>query len=78
VANSITASGAAGLLLNAAKDLLVGGSLPGTGNTIVTSAGYGLMAVGPCNRTRVIRNLIAGNALGNVDVSSATGITYLP
>jgi parallel beta-helix repeat protein len=78
VANSIVDSGASGLLLNAATDLLVGGTVTGVGNTIVTSADYGLLAVGACNRTRVIRNLIAGNTLGDVDLASATGITYLP
>ena len=78
VANSIVDSGSSGLLLNAATNLLVGGTATGAGNTIVTSAGYGLLAVGPCNRTRVIRNLIAGNTLGNVDLASATGITYVP
>jgi hypothetical protein len=78
VANSIIDSGANGLLLNAATDLLVGGGPAGTANTIVTSGGYGLYAAGPCSRTRVIRNLIAGNSLGDVDIASATGITYLP
>ena len=78
VANSILASGANGLLLNATTDLLVGGGPAATANTIVTSAGYGLLAVGPCSRTRVIRNLISGNSLGDVDIASATGITYLP
>jgi len=80
VANVISGSAANGLLLNAATDLLVGGAGAGTGvaNTIVTSGGYGLLAVGPCSRTRVVRNLIGQNALGNVNISSATGITYLP
>jgi trimeric autotransporter adhesin len=78
VANSIVDSGASGLLLNAATDLLVGGTATGVGNTIVTSGGYGLLAVGACSRTRVIRNQIAQNALGNVNLASATGITYVP
>ena len=78
VANSIVDSGVNGLLLNAATDLLVGGTAAGAANTIVTSVGYGLLAAGPCNRTRVIRNLIAQNALGNVNLASATGITYVP
>ena len=78
VANSIADSGVNGLLLNAATDLLVGGTATGVGNTIVTSAGYGLLAVGACNRTRVIRNLIAGNTLGDMDLASSTGITYVP
>jgi len=78
VANSIVDSGASGLLLNAATDLLVGGTATGVGNTIVTSTGYGLLAAGACSRTRVIRNRIAQNALGNVNLASATGITYVP
>ena len=78
VTNSIADSGVNGLLLNAATDLLVGGTAAGAANTIVTSVGYGLLAAGPCNRTRVIRNLIAQNALGNVNLASATGITYVP
>jgi len=77
-ANSIMDSGANGLLINAATDLLVGGTAGGAGNTIVTSADYGLLAVGACSRTRVIRNRIAQNMLGNVDLDSATGITYVP
>ena len=78
VANSIADSGVNGLLLNAATDLLVGGTAAGAANTIVTSVGYGLLAAGPCNRTRVIRNLIAGNTLGDVNLASAMGITYVP
>ncbi|MFM8986672.1 MAG: right-handed parallel beta-helix repeat-containing protein, partial [Planctomycetia bacterium] len=77
-ANSIVDSGASGLLLNAATDLLVGGTATGAGNAIVTSGNYGLYAVGPCSRTRVIRNRISQNALGNVDIASATGIVYIP
>jgi trimeric autotransporter adhesin len=77
VANSIVDSGASGLRLNAATDLLVGG-FAGAGNAVVTSGGYGLLAEGACSRTRVIRNLIAQNALGNVNLVSATGITYVP
>ena len=77
-ANSLIDSGANGILLNAATDLLVGGTAAGAGNTIVTSTGYGLLAVGSCSRTRVIRNRISGNTLGDVNLSSATGITYVP
>ena len=77
-ANTISGSGANGLLLNAATDLLVGGVVTGAGNTIVTSVGYGLYAAGNCSRTRVIRNLIAGNTQGDVNLSASTGITYVP
>ncbi len=77
-ANSVVDSGANGLLLNAATDLLVGGTATGAGNAIATSGGYGLLAVGGCSRTRVIRNRIVQNALGNVNIASATGIVYIP
>jgi parallel beta-helix repeat protein len=78
VGNSIAASGQNGLLLNAVTDLLVGGPASGDGNAIVTSVGYGLVAMGSCPRTRVIRNTIAENKAGNVDLSASTGITYVP
>ncbi len=78
VANVIAGSGSNGLLLNAATNLLVGGTGDGVANTIVTSVGYGLLAVGSCSRTQVIRNLIAGNTQGDVSLSASSGITYVP
>lgn len=77
-ANTVSGSGSNGLLLNAATNLLVGGSGDGVANTIVTSVGYGLLAVGSCSRTQVIRNLISGNTQGDVSLSASTGITYVP
>lgn len=78
MANSILDRGANGILLNAATDLLVGGTQTGAGNAIVMSADYGLLPVGTRSRTRVIRNRIAQNTLGTVDLDSASGITYVP
>jgi parallel beta-helix repeat protein len=78
VANVIAGSGSNGLLLNAATNLLVGGTGDGVANTIVTSVGYGLLAVGSCSRTQVIRNLIAGNTQGDVSLAASSGITYVP
>lgn len=68
----------AGTILLATAPPAIAGT--GVANTIVTSGGYGLLAVGPCSRTRVIRNLIAGasNSLGDVNIASVTGITSLP
>ena len=77
-ANTIADSGSNGMLLNATSSLLVGGMRIGAGNTIVTSGGYGLYAVGPCSRTQVVRNRITQNSLGNVNLASATGIVYVP
>ena len=76
--NTISASGSNGLLLQAATNLLVGGVLDGVANTIVTSTGYGLSAIGACGGTRVIRNVIRNNVQGNVDLSQSTGIIYVP
>ena len=76
--NTISASGSNGLLLQAATNLLVGGVLDGVANTIVTSTGYGLTAIGACGGTRVIRNVIRNNLQGNVDLSRSTGIIYVP
>jgi parallel beta-helix repeat protein len=77
-ANEIIGSGSNGMLLNAATNLLVGGTGTGVANTIVTSVGYGLLAVGTCTRTQVIRNLIGFNTEGDVNLSASTGITYVP
>lgn len=93
-ANRITASGVNGLLLTNAQNLSVGETrldelferlgffwyiVPNeAANEIVTSVGYGLLASGDCSGTSVIRNTILENGLGNVDLTAATGITYLP
>ncbi len=77
-ANTITSSGTSGLLLQGVTNLLVGGTLDGVANTIVTSANYGLLASGDCAGTRVIRNVIRDNTEGNVDLSASTGIVYVP
>lgn len=77
-ANIIADNFSNGLLLNAATNLLVGGTGDGVANTVTTNVGYGLLAVGSCTRTQVIRNLIALNGEGDVNLSSSTGITYVP
>jgi hypothetical protein len=78
VGNMITGSQQNGLLLNAVTDLLVGGMLAGEPNTIGTSTGFGVLAVGNCARTKLIRNVIALNTAGNVNLAGSTGITYVP
>jgi hypothetical protein len=78
LANTIAASGAAGLRVQAATNLLVGGTLAGVANTIAMNAGDGLLATGDCRGTRVIGNVIADNAAVDVNVAAATGIIYVP
>jgi len=93
-ANRITASGVNGIQLTAAGNLSIGElplnefferfsflgyvAPQASGNVIVTSVGYGLLASGACTGTSVIRNTILQNGLGNVDLTTASGITYVP
>lgn len=74
--NEIRSNLGTGIVLTAARAATIGAE--GAGNTIVDNVGYGLFATGNCARTRVVRNTITGNTLGHVDISSATGITYVP
>ena len=92
--NRITASGGNGMQLTAAQNLSVGetafdrffarlsflGSFTSgaAANEIVTSVGYGLLASGACSGTSVIRNTILENGQGNVNLSAATGLIYVP
>jgi parallel beta-helix repeat protein len=78
VANSVTGSGSNGLLINAAPNLVVGGTITGEANTIVMSTGYGIYALGNCSNTKVIRNTLRENTAGAVNFTLATGITYVP
>jgi len=78
VANTILGSGGSGIFLNAVRLLQIGRSTSEEANDVFTSEGYGLYATGDCPGTSVIRNRIFANELGNVDISSATGITYVP
>ncbi len=48
------------------------------GNEIRDNTGYGLKAIGACPDSRVVQNLIAHNDEGNVDIHTATGMTYIP
>lgn len=48
------------------------------GNEIVGNLGYGLFASGLCTGTVVKSNSITSNAKGNVDVTKARGIVYIP
>jgi hypothetical protein len=50
----------------------------GQGNRIVTNSGYGVYAVGACNGSVVQGNTIVANSQGNVDITHARGITYIP
>jgi hypothetical protein len=74
----IYASNGNGLVLAQAQGILVGGLSPANGNIIVGNSGFGLLAFGLCNRSQVIRNTIANNAGGNVNIARAQGLRFIP
>ncbi|HEY2155147.1 MAG TPA: right-handed parallel beta-helix repeat-containing protein, partial [Isosphaeraceae bacterium] len=77
-ANAISGNGGSGVILIKARNLVIGGSTPESGNGIVSNRGFGLYATGLSTGTRVQGNLIAANGLANVDVTNAPGIVYIP
>jgi hypothetical protein len=77
-ANLINGNGNNGVNLEEAQGLTVGGSTPGVGNTITGNFGYGLYGEGQSTGSVVQGNLIVANTKGNVDVTRAHGIVYIP
>lgn len=61
-----------------AQGTTVGGSAAGDGNNILTNQGFGVYASGLCNGTLVQANTIAANSQGNVNLTNAKGVTYIP
>lgn len=76
--NQVVGNAGDGIQLINAQKLLIGGTHPGAGNTIIGNQQYGVSAVGYCGGTRVIRNTINFNAAGNLDLSRSRGILYVP
>jgi hypothetical protein len=77
-ANAISGNAFSGVTLIQARNLVIGGSTPGSGNGIAINRGFGLYAKGLSTGTRVQGNAIAANGAGNVDVTNAPGIVYIP
>ncbi|MDR3633174.1 MAG: right-handed parallel beta-helix repeat-containing protein [Isosphaeraceae bacterium] len=75
--NTISGSTGNGVTLNSAQGVTIGG-VAGDGNTIVINQGYGLYATGQSSGSVVQGNTIAGNAAGNVNVTNARGLKYIP
>ncbi len=44
----------------------------------MANTGYGLYAVGACNGSVVQGNTIVANSQGNVNITHARGIKYIP
>jgi len=75
---TVVASTPSGILVNGtAARTTVDGPIP-LGNVTSGNDRYGLLAVGSCSRTQVIRSLIAGNTQGGVSLAASSGITCVP
>ena len=59
-ANTVSGNGS-GVMLVAARGVLVGGTTDAEGNTITRNRGYGLFATGNSTGSIVQRNVISGN-----------------
>jgi hypothetical protein len=76
--NGVNTNGGSGLMLDNALGATIGGPAVAKGNTVLKNDGYGLLAFGACYRSLVQGNLILNNTRGNVNVSKAKGLTYIP
>ena len=76
--NGISGNAGAGVRLDRAKRVTIGGSTSADGNGIIGNQGYGVYAAGACCGSLVRENVIAGNRLGNVDLSKSRGVRYIP
>jgi hypothetical protein len=86
--NAISGNTGDGVTLMRARKVRIGGNSTGVGssntaafgqgNRIVANIGYGLYAAGACNGSVVQGNTILANSQGNVNITRARGITYVP
>ena len=76
--NAISGNTGDGVMLVKARRLMIGGSSSVAGNGIVQNQNYGLSAYGTCSGTVVQQNVIAANAMGDVNLAKSRGITYIP
>ncbi len=81
--NQVLQNGLNGVSLTGVTGMLIGGTAAEAANLIQGQfSGWGLYATGVCTGSVVQANTITGNFISgnaaNVDVSSATGITYVP
>jgi nitrous oxidase accessory protein NosD len=73
-ANTLRGNGS-GVMLIAARGVLVGGVADADRNTIVDNLGYGLFATGNSTGSAVQRNVISGNGR-NVVTAKAFALAY--
>jgi trimeric autotransporter adhesin len=76
--NQINNNTGNGVTLASARGVTIGGSSMGAGNQIVNNQGFGVYASGLSTGSVVQQNMIAANTAGNVNLTKASGITYIP
>jgi len=76
--NQIESNAGNGVNLFQVRGITIGGSAAGAGDQILTNQAYGVYGSGNSSGSVVEQNEIAENTAGNVDLSSARGITYAP
>ncbi len=85
--NYISGNTSNGVVLLRARGVSIGGPVNlqpiarpyfGMGNQIVTNSGYGVIALGASYGTVVQDNFIMANTTGDVNITHARGITYIP
>jgi hypothetical protein len=75
--NQINSNTSNGVTLAQARRVVIGGSAAGTGNQIVSNQGYGVYAFGISTGSVVQQNVIAENTAGDVNLTKASGITFI-
>jgi hypothetical protein len=76
--NDIFSNSGNGLRIQCSRQTTVGTSDPNSGNSIDHNQAYGVLATGVCDGSIIQNSVIVTNGLGNVNLSRARGITYIP
>lgn len=76
IGNDISGNADNGVRIQCARRTRIGDS--GTGNVISSNQSFGVLATGVCTGSVIQNNVIISNAQGNVDLSQASGIVYIP
>lgn len=67
-----------GVSLTQSQRVTIGGAHTGDGNSIIANQNYGVYAVGACFGSVIQANEIRANTPGNVNLTKARGVTYIP
>lgn len=73
--STIADNGLAGVRLDWARGVTVGGTTTSTTNVIADNRGWGVLATGWSRGSAVLGNVLSGNGLGGVNTTFALGVT---